>query len=195
MAEYKLGRLRFIWKGTWTPSISYLKDDVIRNGGKTYICVVGHTSSADFTTDKQHTPTKWDQVADGTAWRSDWAISTYYNLNDVVKYGGKLYICIATHTSAATTALGLEANTDAWSVYATGFKWQSTWTPSTHYKVNEVVKYGATIYICNTGHNAAITTSLGLEADQEKWDVYHKGVDYLGQWADAVRYKVNDIIN
>ena len=40
MAEFKLGRIRFVWKGTWTPSVSYLIDDVISNGGKSYICVV-----------------------------------------------------------------------------------------------------------------------------------------------------------
>jgi hypothetical protein len=30
MAEFKLGRIRFVWKNTWTPSTTYYIDDVIR---------------------------------------------------------------------------------------------------------------------------------------------------------------------
>jgi hypothetical protein len=196
MAEFKLGRIRFIWKGAWASSTAYLKDDIIRNGSKTYVCVVGHTSSADFTTDLSNVPTRWNQVSDGTAWMSDWTINTYYKLNDVVKYGGKLYICTTTHTSAATTALGLDANASNWDVYATGFKWQSTWATSTKYRVNEVVKYGGIIYVCNTNHVSAATATLGLETNIGYWDVYHKGFDYLGQWSgSSVRYKANDLVN
>jgi len=196
MAEFKLGRIRFIWKGAWASSTTYLKDDIIRNGGKTYVCVVGHTSSADFTTDLSNVPTRWNQVSDGTAWMSDWTVNTYYRLNDVVKYGGKLYICTATHTSAATITLGLEANIASWDVYANGFKWQTTWATSTKYRINEVVKYGGIVYVCNTGHTSAATATLGLENDQSKWDIFHKGLDYLGQWSgSSVRYKVNDLVN
>ena len=48
MAEFKLGRIRFIWKDNWATGTAYLKDDVIRYGGRTYVAVKGHTSSADF---------------------------------------------------------------------------------------------------------------------------------------------------
>jgi len=196
MAEFKLGRIRFIWKGAWASSTTYLKDDIIRNGGKTYVCVIGHTSSADFTTDRTNVPTYWNQVSDGTAWMSDWAINTYYRLNDVVKYGGKLYICITTHTSAATATLGLEANSVNWDVYATGFNWQTSWAISTKYKINDVVKYGGIVYVCNTGHTSAATATLGLENNIGYWDIFHKGIDYLGQWSgSSVRYKVNDLVN
>lgn len=48
MAEFKLGRIRFVWKGAWATPTAYVKDDVVRVGGKVYICTTGHTSSADF---------------------------------------------------------------------------------------------------------------------------------------------------
>jgi len=35
MAEFKLGRIRFVWKNTWTPSTTYYIDDVIRYGART----------------------------------------------------------------------------------------------------------------------------------------------------------------
>jgi len=93
MAEFKLGRIRFVWKGDWTPSTTYYVDDVIRYGGRTYICAIGHTSDGtDFNTDLDYSPTKWNQMSDGQEWKGDWSTFTFYKLNDVVKYGGLLYI-------------------------------------------------------------------------------------------------------
>ena len=51
MAEFKLGRIRFIWKGDWASTTAFLKDDVIRYGGRTYVCVSGHTSTTNFYND------------------------------------------------------------------------------------------------------------------------------------------------
>jgi hypothetical protein len=48
MAEFKLGRIKFVWKGAWTNGTAYYVDDVIRNGGKTFICVAGHTAAGNF---------------------------------------------------------------------------------------------------------------------------------------------------
>ncbi len=98
MAEFKLGRIRFIWKDSWTTGTSYLKDDVIRYGGRTYVAVKGHTSSADFYTDASH----WNLFSDGTKWQSDWSTSTFYKINDIVRYGGIIYICNTGHTAQAT---------------------------------------------------------------------------------------------
>ena len=59
MAEFKLGRIRFVWKMSGPPTV-YYRDDVIRYGGRVYICVIGHTSAVDFFTDLDITPTKWN---------------------------------------------------------------------------------------------------------------------------------------
>ena len=44
MAEFKLGRIRFVWKSNWARTV-YYKDDVIAYGGKIYICVSGHITT------------------------------------------------------------------------------------------------------------------------------------------------------
>ncbi len=194
MAEFKLGRIRFVWKNTWSPATTYYIDDVVRHGGRTYICAVGHTSASDFNTDLEYNPTKWNQMSDGQSWTGDWNVSTSYKLNDVVKYGGLLYICNDSHTSAATTASGLEADQAKWTVYAEGFDWKDAWTTSTRYKVNDLVKYGGYTYVCNLYHTSAATTASGLEADQAKWDTFNPGVEYKGTWSTAVRYKLNDVV-
>jgi len=195
MAEFKLGRIRFVWKNTWSPSTTYYIDDVIRYGARTYICAVGHTSASDFNTDLEYSPTKWNQMSDGQSWTGDWNTSTFYKLNDVVKYGGLLYICNDSHTSAATTASGLEADQAKWTLYAEGLDWKDDWTVSTRYKVNDLVQYGGYTYVCNLHHTSAATVASGLETDQAKWDSFNPGIEYKGDWvASVTRYKLNDVV-
>jgi hypothetical protein len=194
MAEFKLGRIRFVWKGEWNDATTYYIDDVVRYGARTYICAVGHTSAADFNTDLEYSPTRWNQMSDGQAWTGDWTVSTFYKLNDLVKYGGLLYICNDSHISAATTALGLEADQSKWTLYAEGFDWKNNWTVNTRYKVNDLVRYGGYTYVCNTYHTSAATAASGLEADQSKWDSFNQGIEYKGTWVTATRYKLNDVV-
>ena len=194
MAEFKLGRIRFVWKGDWSSSTTYYKDDVVRYGGKTFICAVGHTSDSSFYVDLDYSPTRWNQMTDGQEWRGDWATETLYSVNDVVKYGGLLYICATSHTSAATAVLGLEADQAKWTLYAEGFDWKGDWDIDTRYKLNDIVKYGGYTYVCNTGHTSAGTLTLGLENDQAKWDSFNQGLEFKGNWASLVRYKLNDIV-
>ena len=72
--------------------------------------------------------------------------------------------------------------------------WRNVWTATTRYKKGDVVRYGGQVYICNTGHTAAATDALGLEANQASWDYVHKGIEYLGEWTTATRYKINDVV-
>ena len=76
MAEFKLGRIKFVWKGAWTNGTTYYVDDVIRHGGKTFICVAGHTAAGNFYTDLNNVPTKWNQFTDGQDWKGDWTQTT-----------------------------------------------------------------------------------------------------------------------
>jgi len=186
MAEFKLGRIRFIWKDNWTASTAYLKDDVIRYGGRTYVCVTGHTAGSNFYSDIGN----WNNFSDGTQWKSDWSAATFYKINDIVRYGGIIYICNTGHTAQST----LEADQSKWDQFATSIDWKDNWTAGTVYKANDLVKYGGNIYICNTGHTAAATNALGLENDILKWDLFSEGQDWKQNWAINTRYKVNDIV-
>ena len=255
MAEFKLGRIRFIWKDEWSEATTYYKDDVVRYGGKTFMCVVGHISQTDFMLDLNNATPKWQVFADGQTWRgdwtqqtvykindivkyggqlyicntghisddnaigglesnlgddsttaywdlygegfdykADWAINTRYKVNDIVKYGSRVYICTGYHVSAPNTTSGLELNQSKWDIISDGFDWKTDWAVGIRYRVGDLVKYGGQVYSCNTGHTAAATITIGLEADQAKWDYFHKGIEYLGEWASAYRYKINDVV-
>ena len=127
MAEFKLGRIRFVWQDAWSSGTTYYKDDIVRFGGKTYLCVIGHVADANFYTDLDNVPTRWNQVSDGQVWKGDWGTSTTYKLNDIVRYGAFVYICKEPHTSASTTASGLEADSGKWDLFAENFSYIGNW--------------------------------------------------------------------
>jgi hypothetical protein len=114
MAEFKLGRIKFVYQGAWAQNYAYVVDDVVTVGGKTYICVQSHTSTnsiTGFATDLTANPTNWNIVADGSKWIGTWNNGTYYNVGDQVAYGGIVYQCLTSHTSIASNT----------SITATGF--------------------------------------------------------------------------
>ena len=194
MAEFKLGRIRFVWKSSWVTATTYYKDDVVEFGGKIYICVTGHVGSAAFFTDLDIVPSKWNIMADGQKWLGDWAPQTAYIRDNIVRYGATVYICKTDHTSAVDSSTGLEPDIAKWEVFATGLDYKGDWSTGFDYKANDLVKYGGSTYVCATYHISAATASLGLETDQSKWTVFNQGFDWKGDWAYPVRYKLNDVV-
>ena len=198
MAEFRIDRIRFNWKGSWVTGTAYRKDDVISYGGKVFVALSGHTASADFNTDLdflvagESTP-KWEQMGDGRQWKGDWQPEAFYKVNDVVKYRGILYNCIDSHTSASTLSLGLEANDAQWSPFAKGVNYLALWTATTVYKKNDLVKYSGRLYICVTDHTSN-SVEQGLEADQSKWAIYNRSDNWQGAWLENTRYKMDDVV-
>ena len=194
MAEFKLGRLKFTWKGPWTAGTAYLRDDIVRKGGRAYVCIGGHTAS---TFEADYTALKWDLITDGQQWISTpWSVSTVYNQGDIVRYGGRVYITAVNHTSSSTLYGGFYDDQTAgkWNLFTEGTDWKGPWTVNTYYKVRDIVNYNANVYICNLAHTSAGTTIDGLEQDQSKWDVYTQGFKFRGDWVTSTRYVVNDVV-
>ena len=197
MAEFKLGRIRFVWQGAWTAGTVYVADDVVNFGGKSYICVKNHTADTEFNTDLNNEIPKWNIVSDGTSWKADWSPEVEYAPGDVIKYGANVYIAEEGHVSATFESpdfLGLEADLEKWTPFATSFDWKSDWSATTRYRLNDLVRYGGYVYVCNTAHVSSATVALGLESDQEKWTLFSDGLVYTGTWVTDTRYRVNDLV-
>jgi hypothetical protein len=195
MAEFKLGRLRFVWKGTWASTTPYVKDDIVRYGGTSFVCVSGHTAAADFNTD--FTGSRWQKMAVGLEWKTDpWTTSILYKEGDIVRYGGKVYICTANHTSSATLNGGfyLDETANRWDLLADGQEWKGDWATGTYYKLGDIVKYNSFTFICKTPHTSAATAALGLEQDNGKWDKHGEGFKWRNLWTADTRYIVNDVV-
>ena len=193
MAEFLLGRIKFVYQGSWTTSTQYLVDDIVTNGGKTYICTVSHVAAAQFVSD--FNLNKWSVISDGVKWKGNWTTNTLYDFGDLVKYNGIVYLCKAAHTSALLVADGLEDDSDKWDEFVNSFYFRNDWTTNTIYHKGDIVNYGGITYYCIIYHTSAATASLGLETDIGNWQVFNAGIDYKGTWSGAsIRYKLNDIV-
>ena len=194
MAEFKIGRLRYTWKGVWTTGTFYNRDAVVSRSGKTYVCIEPHTSS-DFDADLayvspegQELP-RWIIMIDGRSWTGAWRQNTYYAVDSIVDYGGVIYLCTTSHTSSTTIDFS------KWTTYAQAVNWSKNWQPNTFYKVNDIVKYGGRVYQCTVQHTSANVLS-GLEVDEStKWAILNDGIEYKGEWNPAgIRYKAKDVV-
>jgi hypothetical protein len=213
MAEFKLGRIRYTWKGEWSSGTTYYKDDVVAYGAKTYVCLIGHTAESgggfynDLTAVEPNTfppaaAPRWEQMADGFTWTGPWQTNIPYNINDLVKYGGTVYKCLTPHTSSSLPGVGisyqsthgLENDQAKWEIYARTEDWKNIWQIDTPYRVGDIVKYGAYIYRCITAHTSAGSVNQGLENNQANWEIVHIGIEYLGTFNPTARYKLNDVV-
>ena len=43
MADFVLGKIKFVWKGAWATATAYTVDDVVKYGGKSFICKTNNT--------------------------------------------------------------------------------------------------------------------------------------------------------
>ena len=94
MADFVLGRIKFVWKGSWAGSTAYIADDVVRYGGNAFIALANHTSSTLFETDLAANPTKWQKMVGGVEYKTDHADATYYKVDDIYEICNKLKINI-----------------------------------------------------------------------------------------------------
>ena len=194
MADFKIERIRFRWKNIWTGSTAYIKDDIVIYQGKAFVCLIGHTSNANFYIDLEAASPKWGLMLDGYEWRADWAPSTYYSKGDIAKFKANILRCITPHTSAATTTLGLPADSSKWEYVTQVVNWLNEWTISTSYDLRDVIRYNGYVYSCNTKHVSAATTVLGLEAHQAYWTIVTVSDHWSGDWTINTRYRYSDVM-
>ena len=192
MAEFKLDRIRFRYRGDWNSATNYVKDDVIRYGAKVYVCIEVHQADANFYNDLNNSTPRWVQMMDGQSWTGEWKAATFYRIGDLVKLGGVIYKCIEGHTSNTSANDGILGDELKWVYFARGENWTSVWTPETLYNVDDTVIYGGTVYKCLTSHQSQNADS-GLEFDAEKWTFYSQSDNFRGEWQPGTHYYIDDI--
>ena len=211
-------------QGAWKASTAYVKDanyiDVVTYGGSTYACTALHTSGSSWDSSKwtllSQKGNTGDKGATGVSMRlkGAWAASTAYvnnaNYIDFVVYGGSLYACKTSHTSASSWA------STNWTLVASkgdkgdkgdkgvSMRLKGAWKASTAY-VNDtnyidIVTYGGSTYACKTSHTSASAwadtnwTLLASKGDKGATGATGaKGVSMRlkGAWAASTVY-VND---
>ena len=202
MADFKLSRIRFTWRGPWISGYDYNIDDMIEVDGKTFVALRVHTS-ATFENDLEGSDVspakpKWQLQSDGAEWRGNWTVSTNYSAGNIVKYGSGIYKCIEGHTSSPTFSSdtdGLVADQNKWIVVAVSdADWKTTWSVNTLYKRNDIVRYSGIVYKALNQHISASTVASGLEANQSDWAVIADSDAWKGTWSIGSRYRVGDLV-
>lgn len=161
------------WKGPWQQFTFYSLDNIVVFGGLVYKCNTQHLSGAVLDVDSE----KWDVYAESKTWASEWNSRTTYGIGDIVQYGGSAYECIISHISADTDIEGLEADyygLDStlvkWKIAKDGLQYRGQYNTSsedstqTRYKLNDLVKFGPSIYKCVRGHAPTVpeVTDFGV---------------------------------
>lgn len=189
--EFKIGRLRYTWRGIWATATFYNRDAVAAFDGKTYVCIVPHTSTNFYDNYFNIEPSGevkpyWVLMLDGQSWVGEWTPTTAYTISNIVLYAGTVYKCITNHTSTTTF------DPTKWQVYvAVDSSWVNVYTPATFYYKGDVAKFGGIVYRCNVDHLA----NAAYFPDYTKWDVQYEGIEFKGEWdLNSVQYKQNDIV-
>ena len=185
MADFKLGRLKFVWKGGWASSTAYVKDDIVSYGGNAFVAEEAFTSNADFYVDID--AGRWTKIAGGTEWKNTWTTGTYYKVDDLVKWGGAVYRCSIGHTAQQN----LEDDISKWQIYATGQEWRNDWFPGSLYRLGDIVKIGGNTYICTTAHTA---DSVEFTNDISNWQTFIEGFNYRSEWSTSTQYEIGDVV-
>lgn len=180
VAEFKISRFIYNWSGAWGTGTTYNRDAIVEYDGRTYLCLEPHTST-DFYTDL-YFPVfpRWELLLDGRAWKNEWEPDTDYNLGNIVRYRGIVYICTTAHTSGSS-----QIDLVNWTTYSKSSYWSKDWQVDTIYHIGDIVKYGGIVYRCIINHTSDSTTSGGLEVDligSPKWEIVNDGIDYKGEW-------------
>jgi hypothetical protein len=170
------------WLGAYTAAANYVPGNVVTYGGTVYVCTTAVTIAPAILN-----LSNWATYAQSNKWNSNWSAATNYGVGDVVKYGGIVYTCNTNHTSAATLALGLEANQSSWTILFSGINYVGTWTASTRYRVNDVVKEGPELFICTTYNSDATFTP-------SRWTLWMPGMELAGSWLVGTTYQQGDIV-
>ena len=171
------------WVGDWEATTLYSLSNLVRFGGVVYICTESHTSNT-TTIDL----TKFDTYAQYANWNNAWVTNHAYGVGDVVKYGGIVYVCTANHTSANTINQGLEIDFASWTVLNSGIEYKGAWSSSVKYKLNDIVKLNANLYIATLGHLPSPSFN------EEFWEIWLPGEVFGNTWSSSVNYQPGDVV-
>ena len=188
MAEFRIGRLKFNWRGVWVSSTAYVIDDIVKFGANTYVCTTNHTSTASETNFYLGDLSNWSLHTEGLSLKGAWASNTFYKVNDIFKYGNTQYRVVISHTSGQ--AFQLQPNgQQALEEYLESFNFENTWDNTTEYQEGDVVTFGGYTYVSKN-----INTNKAPATNTSDWDILTTGFNVVGTWNSATNYIQGDVV-
>jgi hypothetical protein len=117
-------------------------------------------------------------------WAGEYNSATVYEVNDIVKYGGNVYIYTYTLAEAAHTP----TDTNYWALMISGLKFEGEYNNGTTYQVGDGVAYGGIVYI------AVADTTGNPPPNATYWSQFADGIQYEGSYAGGTTYQLNDVV-
>jgi hypothetical protein len=205
MAEFKISRFRYTWRGNWSASsVEYIKDDVIYYRGSAWVCIRAHTSDV-FNSAQTYIPAGntnpspgWVKMSEGRQFLGDWTNGIRYDPGVLVYSGGNAYLCLSSHESSAN----FNSDLSNWEIFAVGSNFRNNWTAATRYRVGDVIRYNSYTYQCVLEHTSG-SVSQGVivgnndgndDSTAETWAVKVENYSYVGPYATLTRYRINDLV-
>jgi len=142
----------FTWKGDFFKGdddnlpTEYKPGDIVKFGAKLY-AAVGVTQGINPDSDSN-----FELFLDGLRWQGEWSEFNDYTTGDVVRLGGRAYICIETYENDGSTTPE-PPNPTYWELLIDGFKWNGTYDPAIQYEIGDVVEYAQSSYISVSSDN------------------------------------------
>jgi hypothetical protein len=156
----------FANRGVWSGGAAYKIGEIVTYGGSTYQALADNTGQNPSTANAS-----WSKLTYGFKNRGDWATATEYATDDVVIYGGNTYICLVPH---ASTVFATNLDTAKWQKFNSGIRWRGTWTASTLYLKDDIVKNSVgSAYIAALDHTSGSAFNTDLTAN--KWIEFVRG--------------------
>ena len=113
-----------------------------------------------------------------------WSAGTTYESNDIVKYGGNVYV----YTFALKTAGVLPTDTAYWALMVEGFNFLGVFSTTGNYKVGDGVAHGGVVYV-------AVKDSVNITPPNATyWSRFLDGIQYEGEYSATTSYQKNDVV-
>jgi hypothetical protein len=114
----------------------------------------------------------------------EYAGGTTYEINDVVKYGGNVYVYI----SVVSAAGNLPTDTAYWSLMLKGINFEGPYVNGTAYQVGDGVAHGGKVYI------SILNSQSITPPNATYWSQFVDGIQYEGTYNGSTTYQKNDVV-
>ena len=111
--------------------------------------------------------------------------ATEYESNDIVKYGGNVYV----YTYALKTTANLPTNNTYWALMVEGINFIGLYDNAVAYKIGDAVSHGGKVYI------AILDGTAHTPPNGTYWSQFADGVQYEGTYSSGTAYQKNDIVS
>jgi hypothetical protein len=205
----------FSYNSAWTINSRYKVNDIISYGGFTYVCNTAHVSANTYTLGLENDQSKWTVFNAGVTYLGLWSsgatltgyisgttltlsvISASTNsgtlsTNQILSGGG---VTSGTTVTASLTGNGSSATaastwtiTPSQTVGSSGSQVSITAT-AMRYRVNDIVRYGADLWICTQAH-----TANGSSLDSTKFTQFVGGFEFMNSYNSSNSYVVGDLV-